>query len=86
MSPLVAWLITAAVPFCLLAGILSTEGAARDEASATDGPQGVPPDYREIIARSILMKTDLKKFVALKLLDRAYLLGARAVGPSRARV
>jgi len=50
-------LITAAIPFC----VLSIEGAADDKARATIGPQAVPPDHRELIARAILKKTELHK-------------------------
>ena len=55
------WLIAAAVPFSLLVGFVSTKGAANDKPSATTGRQAVPPDYRELIARALLEKTDLQK-------------------------
>ena len=55
------WLMVAAIPFCLLAGFVSTESEASDKISATTGPRAVPSDYRELIARAMLKKTDLDK-------------------------
>ena len=73
------WLITAAIHFCMLAVVVSTEVAADEKARATTGPQAVPPDYREIIARSILTKTDRDKIRRAEISRPALSFGREAL-------
>ena len=55
------WSIAAAISFCLLVSFVSTEGAADDRFNPTIGRKAVPLDYRHLIARAILKKTDRHK-------------------------
>jgi len=55
------WLIAASIPLGLMAGFVGIGGAVGEDARATSGLYGVPQDYREIIARHILTKTDREK-------------------------
>ena len=77
------WMSQAGALFLALGGCATTDPAATTQAGGANAAAGVPPNYRQLVARNIAASTDLSKLLKAEISQPGEWVGPFGLGRSR---